>query len=110
MIFLLIPFMAVQVSAQKTEADLIIQDINIIDVVHNKTIQHQTVVILKDNIAAAGNRTAIEKKYTAKQYINGKDKYIMPSLWDMHVHFGGDTLIHENKLLLPLYIAMGVSY
>ena len=34
----------------------------------------------------------------------------MPSLWDMHVHFGGDTLIGENKLLLPLYTVMGISH
>lgn len=109
-LFLFIDFISFQVAAQQTEADLIIQDINIIDVVQNKTVKHQSIVILQDNITAVGNRSAVEKKYKAMQYINGKDKYIMPSLWDMHVHFGGDTLIHENKLLLPLYIAMGVSH
>ncbi|MGB5316890.1 MAG: amidohydrolase family protein [Robiginitalea sp.] len=35
---------------------------------------------------------------------------MIPGLWDMHVHFGGgDTLISENKNLLPLYIANGVT-
>ncbi|WP_373517383.1 amidohydrolase family protein, partial [Pricia sp.] len=33
-----------------------------------------------------------------------------PGLWDMHVHFGGgDTLVSENKSLLPLYLANGVT-
>ena len=28
----------------------------------------------------------------------------------MHMHFGGgDTLIHENRVLLPLYLAHGVT-
>jgi imidazolonepropionase-like amidohydrolase len=109
-IFLFLLLSVFRVNAQKIEVDLIIQDINIIDIVHNKTIQNQSIVILQDIITATGNSSAIAKKYQAKQHINGKGKYIMPSLWDMHVHFGGDTLIHENKLLLPLYIAMGVSH
>ena len=34
----------------------------------------------------------------------------MPGLWDMHVHFGGGAeLIEENKALLPLYVAYGVT-
>ena len=34
----------------------------------------------------------------------------MPALWDMHVHFGGgDSLIQENKDLLNLYVAMGIT-
>ena len=34
----------------------------------------------------------------------------MPGLWDMHVHFGGGPeLIEENKDLLPLYVAYGVT-
>jgi hypothetical protein len=34
----------------------------------------------------------------------------MPGLWDMHVHFGGGPeLIGENKALLPIYVAYGVT-
>ena len=34
----------------------------------------------------------------------------MPGLWDNHVHFGGgEALIDENRRLLPLYIAHGVT-
>jgi imidazolonepropionase-like amidohydrolase len=89
--------------------DILITDINIVDVKHNIIHAHQTMAIIKDNIIAVGN-AAIKSKYKATNIINGTDKYIMPSLWDMHVHFGGDTLVAENKLLLPLYIAMGVSH
>jgi imidazolonepropionase-like amidohydrolase len=34
----------------------------------------------------------------------------MPGLWDMHVHFGGgEELIEENKNLLPVYVAYGIT-
>ena len=89
--------------------DILIKDVNIVDVKHNTIHAHQTIAIIKDNIIAVGN-AAIQSKYKAENIVNGTDKYIMPSLWDMHVHFGGDTLVAENKLLLPLYIAMGVSH
>lgn len=37
-------------------------------------------------------------------------RHVIPGLWDMHMHFGGgDTLIRENRLLLPLYLAHGVT-
>lgn len=96
--------------AQRIKADLIINNINIVDVVNNKTLLHQSVVIYKDVIKATGNYKDIQSRYKAISTIDGTDKFIMPSLWDMHVHFGGDTLIGENKLLLPLYTAMGISH
>jgi hypothetical protein len=96
--------------SQSFEADIIIKNINIVDVVNNKVLPHQSVVIKKNIIKAAGNNNEIKSHYKAKLNIDGTGKFIMPSLWDMHVHFGGDTLIGENKLLLPLYTAMGISH
>jgi imidazolonepropionase-like amidohydrolase len=95
-------------NAQLKKADLILHDITIVDVANNKLNPHQTVVIAKDRIIEVGANT-IGKKYQAQQLIPSTGKYIMPSLWDMHVHFGGDTLKEENKWLLPLYLAAGVT-
>ena len=95
-------------NAQLKKADLILSDIAVVDVVNNILIPHQTVVIGKDRIIEVG-ANAIGKKYQAQQLIQSTGKYIMPSLWDMHVHFGGDTLKEENKWLLPLYLAAGVT-
>ncbi|QSX30772.1 amidohydrolase family protein [Shewanella cyperi] len=36
-------------------------------------------------------------------------RYLMPSLWDMHVHFEGRELVEDNALLLPLYLAYGIT-
>jgi hypothetical protein len=35
--------------------------------------------------------------------VDGADKFVIPGLWDMHVHVG------SNALLLPLYVANGVT-
>ncbi len=95
-------------NAQTKQADLILLNTNIIDVAHNTVLHNKTVVINKGVIIATGN-DAISKNYTSNKTIDATGKYLMPALWDMHMHFGGDTLIEENKMLLPLFIAMGVT-
>jgi imidazolonepropionase-like amidohydrolase len=108
-VFLLFLFISSNIAqAQLKKADLILNDITIVDVANNKLIPHQTIVIVKDRILEVG-ANAIGKKYQSAQLIQAAGKFIMPSLWDMHVHFGGDTLKEENKWLLPLYLAAGVT-
>ena len=94
--------------AQIKQADLILRNTNIIDVANNTVLHNKTVVINKGVIIETGN-VAISQNYTAKKKVDASGKYLMPALWDMHMHFGGDTLIEENKMLLPLFIAMGVT-
>jgi len=100
---------ALNVNAQIKKVDLIITNVNIVDVVNNKIIPNRYIAIYKNKIIDISN-ASISKTYTANNVIDATDKYIMPSLWDMHVHFGGDSLKAENKMLLPLYIAMGISH
>ncbi len=94
--------------AQKQLADIVIKDVSIVKVAEGTIIPHQVVVIKADRILKTGS-AAIAKNYRATQIINASGKFIMPGLWDMHVHFGGDTLVDENEMLLPLYLAMGVT-
>lgn len=88
------------------QADLVITNVNIVDVANGKILPKQMVVIKGSRIIYAGKGKNTPQ---AKQIILGEGKYLMPGLWDNHVHFGGDTLIDENEQLLPLYLAMGVT-
>ena len=106
---LLFIVITLNVNAQLKNVDLIITNVNIVDVVNNKIIPHRYVAIHKNKIIDISN-VSISKTYTANEIIDATGKYIMPSLWDMHVHFGGDSLKAENKMLLPLYIAMGIGH
>ena len=87
---------------------LLITDVNIVDVAAGKIIPHQSVAIKAGRITATGT-TKPGKTPEAARVIDGKGKYLLPGLWDNHVHFGGDTLIDENEQLLPLFLAMGVT-
>jgi imidazolonepropionase-like amidohydrolase len=98
-LFLCSLLIQISLIAQSKKADLILHDIAIVDVLHNRIQEHQTVVISNGRILEVG-KSDIGKKYNARQSIFSTGKYIMPSLWDMHVHFGGDTLREENKLLI----------
>ena len=87
--------------------DLLIRNVTVVDVKNGRLLPAQDVTVNAGRILSvhkAGN------KGTAATIVDGKGKYLMPGLWDMHVHFGGgDTLVQENKDLLSLYILYGIT-
>ena len=101
---------ATPAAAQQAQADLLIRHATIIDVAGGKTIPAQAVVIKDDEIVAVGADATLAHVYSAERTVDASGKFVMPGLWDMHVHFGGGTeLIEENKALLPIYVAYGVT-
>jgi len=89
------------------EHDMIIQNVHIVDTTSGELLENRTVMI--NNGSITGIETA-GKESIADRVIEGTGKYLIPGLWDMHVHFrGGEELIDENRDLLPLYIANGVT-
>jgi imidazolonepropionase-like amidohydrolase len=96
-------------AAQK-QGDVIIRHVTLIDVEGSKAVWGQAVVLHGDDIVAVGADAAIARDWRAKQVVEGKGRFLIPGLWDMHVHFGGGPdLIEENKALLPLYVANGIT-
>lgn len=97
------------VAAGQSQYDVVIHSVNILDVATGQVAENQSIAIRGDTIAAVAN-TKSAGKWRARQTVRAAGKYVIPGLWDMHVHFGGgDTLIDENKNLLPLFIANGVT-
>lgn len=94
---------------KKESFDLLIVNASIIDVESGTVRSEQLIGISKDTIRIIdimSNKSLFE----ADQILDAKSKYVMPGLWDMHVHFrGGDSLINENKDLLPLFLAYGIT-
>jgi hypothetical protein len=83
------------------QGDIIISNVNVIDVVNGKTITGQDVIIEGDKIKSIIPHG--EFKLQAKQLVNGENKYLIPGLWDMHVHTG------DADIFFPLYIANGIT-
>jgi imidazolonepropionase-like amidohydrolase len=71
--------------------DLVITDVTVIDVVAGKARPAQTVVIAGDRIAAIGPAATTRAACGAK-VISGTGKYLIPGLWDMHVHLADEAM------------------
>jgi len=64
----------------------------------------RTVVIRGNRIVAEGPAASTEVPENAR-VIDGRGKFLIPGLWDMHVHLA----MPGGKQVLPLYIANGVT-
>ena len=85
-------------------APLAITNVTIVDGRDSAARAGQTVVIRGNRIVAVGaaRSTPVPKDARA---IDGRGKFLIPGLWDMHVH----TSIIGGRALLSLYIANGVT-
>ena len=89
--------------------DLVILNAQIIDLQNASVAKDQWIGINGDRIAAIGKMSSVPATEGA-QVLDAKGAYAMPGLWDNHVHFrGGDTLVAENKNLIPLLLAYGIT-
>jgi imidazolonepropionase-like amidohydrolase len=94
----------------KQPADLLIRHATVIDVEQARIIPGQAIATRGGRIAAVGGDAQIAARWHARTTIDAGGRYLIPGLWDMHVHFGGGPdLIEENQALLPLYIAHGIT-
>jgi hypothetical protein len=82
-------------------AGIAIQDVTVIDVASGTARPHMTVVIDEGRISRVGAASSIQIS-AATRVIAGKDKFLIPGLWDMHVHL-------YYKQYLPLFLAFGVT-
>jgi len=91
-----------------TRVELLITNLKVVDVLNDTVYANQYVGISADTIVEVGHLDQLS--LNADQILDAQGLYIMPGLWDMHVHFrGGEELISENKQLLNLFLAYGVT-
>ena len=96
--------------ARQHAADVVVRNVTVIDVEQAKPIAGQAVVLRGKDIVAVGPDAQVARQWRGERTIDGKRRFLIPGLWDMHVHFGGGPeLIEENKALLPLYVAHGIT-
>ena len=70
-------------AAEPVSGDALIVHVNVIDTFHGTVLPDQSVLIKGDRILAIGQRA---EDYTAPLVIDGRDKFLIPGLWDMHTH------------------------
>jgi imidazolonepropionase-like amidohydrolase len=94
---------------QGIPVDLLITRARVVDTRSGAITPGRVIAIRGDTIVAIGD-SAEGSRFRARRVVDVAGRHVIPGLWDMHMHFGGgDTLIHENRVLLPLYLAHGVT-
>jgi Amidohydrolase family len=83
---------------------LVIRDANIINVKNGELEEDRTVIIVDNRIQAIGSRD--EFIGSGAKEIDASGKFMIPGLWDMHVHA---TFAGWIKTFYPVFIANGVT-
>ncbi len=87
---------------------LVIQRVTVIDATGKPAQPGMTVVIAEDQIVAIGPWTKV-KAPVGSQVVDGRGKFLIPGLWDMHVHdYAFDSAQTDVTWSYPLYLANGV--
>jgi hypothetical protein len=89
----------------QTLSPLAITNVSVIDVEEGTLLSGQTVFIEKGRITKLGQIESLTIPENAEQ-IDGSGKFLIPGLWDMHVHL---VLESAPQLTMPLLIANGVT-
>lgn len=110
LLYLIFVFVLISCDEKKDkEYDLLITNASIVDVQNNHILRNKLIAISNDTIRFVGDMSGIST-YEAKETFDAENRFVMPGLWDMHVHFrGGDSLINENKDFLPLFLSYGIT-
>src|ERR1700738_5305902 len=81
-------------------ADLLIENVTVIDVVTGAKVPQQSILIHQDKITGVGDHLAAPK---GAEIVNGAGRYAIPGLWDMHVH------LWHREHQFPLFLANGIT-
>ena len=74
------------------------------------TVQHDATVIIEGDHIATVLIGAMIKLPGNTRLIDGHGKFLIPGLWDMHVHSAfGDWFPVGRDIILPLFLANGVT-
>lgn len=84
-------------------ASIAITNVTVIDAV-NGVRENQTVVIDDDEITSIGASTG---NVTASRIIDGSDKFLIPGLWDFHVHLTYDDRFTPS--MSEMFLSYGIT-
>lgn len=79
--------------------DVLIRDVAIVDVAHGVILPKTSILIRADKIISIGAEISAAKD---ARVIDGAGKFVVPGLWDMHVHL-------TAREQLPAYLVYGVT-
>lgn len=84
---------------------VIIEDVTVVDVIAGRLVPHTDVVIEGERISRVESHDPVRPSFSRR--VDGRGKFLIPGLWDMHVH-----ALWEREALanfLPLFVSQGVT-
>jgi imidazolonepropionase-like amidohydrolase len=84
-------------------AQIAITHVTVVDVTGGPPQADMTVVVIGDRIAVVGKASRVRVPPGAR-VVSGARRFLIPGLWDMHVHF-----MNTGESALPLLVAHGVT-
>ena len=82
----------------------VVTNIAVVDVDAGR-LQHGSAVAVTNGRIVAVGKAAVDARYATWPIIDGRDRYLMPGLWDSHLH----TVELSSRLHFPLLLANGVT-
>src|SRR5579871_1767291 len=94
-----------------TSSLLYINDVTVIDTTGGPAQGHRSVIVRDDRIVGVVPPEELEKDGKRPGvWIDGRGKFLIPGLWDMHVHMVfGDWFPQGKEINLPLFLANGIT-
>jgi Amidohydrolase family len=84
-------------------AAIVIEDVTVIDVLAGAARPHCNVVIQGDRILSVGTGQPLGPVPQQARIVDGRGKFLIPGLWDMHVH------LWSKESQLARFLSMGVT-
>lgn len=107
--FSIVLFISGKLNAQQNEKRYLIYNAQIIDVFSGSIKKEKAVLINNQKIESIGSYQKLKKSVATNYQINANNNFLIPGLWDMHIHLEEPKLIQETEALLPLFFAFGIT-
>lgn len=93
-------------SQKEAVPHLVLHDVQIVDLENDTILANQSLRIENGRIKVIGHVDSLQINQEAI-LIDAKGKYVIPALWDMHVHYISSQ---APQFTMPLFIASGVTH
>lgn len=96
-------------NGQLQSTPVLLYNVTVVDVFNGDLSRLSAVRIEGGKIHSIGTFQNLSKGVEKKNQFDCKGKYLIPGLWDMHVHLEGAELVEDNLALLPVFLAYGIT-
>jgi hypothetical protein len=88
---------------------IVVYNGTIINVTNGEILKNKAILIDSGIIKAIIDYEVLKSVVDTDHQFDVTNKFIIPGLWDMHVHIEGEDLVEDNLALFPVFVAYGVT-